>query len=144
MTELADLQHYARFFITLLAVLDPFLAIPIYVGVTAQKSEESRLALARVVTLTVLAVLILKEDVRWRRWTGADSPTRCSTAVCNGWRSIVPACRTTSTGRSDRRPLDRDQFATGGGDAGDGFLVRDDRQQAVLPGVVAEDIGEAA
>ena len=57
MTELADLQHYARFFITLLAVLDPFLAIPIYVGVTAQKSEESRLALARVVTLTVLAVL---------------------------------------------------------------------------------------
>ena len=57
MNDLADLQHYARFFVTLLAVLDPFLAIPIYVGVTAQKSETARRTLARVVTFTVFAVL---------------------------------------------------------------------------------------
>ena len=59
MHELADLRDYVRFFITLIAVLDPFLAVPIYVGVTAQRSEASRSALARVVTLTVLAVLVV-------------------------------------------------------------------------------------
>ena len=58
MHELADLRDYARFFITLVAVLDPFLAVPIYVGLTAQRSESSRDALARVVTFTVLAVLV--------------------------------------------------------------------------------------
>lgn len=59
MHELADLRDYVRFFITLIAVLDPFLAVPIYVGVTAQRSQASRNALARVVTLTVLAVLVV-------------------------------------------------------------------------------------
>ena len=59
MHELADLRDYARFFITLVAVLDPFLAVPIYVGLTAQRSEASRNALARVVTFTVLAVLVV-------------------------------------------------------------------------------------
>jgi len=58
MHELADLRDYVRFFITLIAVLDPFLAVPIYVGVTAQRSEASRNALARVVTFTVFAVLV--------------------------------------------------------------------------------------
>lgn len=59
MHELADLRDYVRFFITLIAVLDPFLAVPIYVGVTAQRSQASRNALARVVTFTVLAVLVV-------------------------------------------------------------------------------------
>lgn len=58
MHELADLRDYVRFFITLIAVLDPFLAVPIYIGITARKSEDARFALARVVTLTVLAVLV--------------------------------------------------------------------------------------
>ncbi len=58
MHELGDLRDYVRLFITLIAVLDPFLAVPIYVGMTAQRGEASRNALARVVTLTVLAVLV--------------------------------------------------------------------------------------
>lgn len=58
MPELAELRDYLRFVVTLLAVLDPFLAVPIYVSVTAQKSLAYRQALARVVTLTVLAVLV--------------------------------------------------------------------------------------
>lgn len=57
MHELTDLRDYVRFFVTLLAVLDPFLAVPIYIGVTAQKGAEARLALARAVTITVFAVL---------------------------------------------------------------------------------------
>ncbi len=57
MQELADLRDYVRFFITLIAVLDPFLAVPIYVGATAHRGEAARNSLARVVTLTVLAVL---------------------------------------------------------------------------------------
>ena len=59
MHELADLRDYVRFIITLVAVLDPFLAVPIYVGITARKSQAARHALARVVTLTVLAVLVV-------------------------------------------------------------------------------------
>ena len=58
MHELADLRDYVRFVITLVAVLDPFLAVPIYIGITARKSAASRSALVRVVTLTVLAVLV--------------------------------------------------------------------------------------
>jgi multiple antibiotic resistance protein len=58
MNELADLRDYVRFTVTLLAVLDPFLAIPIYVGATASRSEDYRRTLSRVITLTVLAVLV--------------------------------------------------------------------------------------
>jgi multiple antibiotic resistance protein len=39
-------------------VLDPFLAVPIYVSATISRSEDFRRKLARVVTLTVLAVLL--------------------------------------------------------------------------------------
>lgn len=59
MHELAELRDYVRFIVTLLAVLDPFLAVPIYVSATAGRGETSRRALARVVTLTVLAVLVV-------------------------------------------------------------------------------------
>ena len=58
MHELAELRDYVRFVVTLLAVLDPFLAVPIYVGATVARSEDYRRALSRVVTLTVLAVLV--------------------------------------------------------------------------------------
>ena len=59
MHELAELRDYVRFVITLIAVLDPFLAIPIYVSATLAHSDQHRRALARVVTLTVLAVLVV-------------------------------------------------------------------------------------
>ena len=54
---MVDLQEYLRYLVTLTAVLDPFLAIPIFVGVTATRDERSRLRLIQVVTLTVFLVL---------------------------------------------------------------------------------------
>jgi multiple antibiotic resistance protein len=51
------LQEYLRFTVTLLAVLDPFLAVPIFLGVTAGRAPESRRALANAVSVTVFAVL---------------------------------------------------------------------------------------
>lgn len=50
-------QEYVRFVVTLTAVLDPFLAVPIFVSVTAGGRSRDRLRLARVVTITVFAVL---------------------------------------------------------------------------------------
>jgi multiple antibiotic resistance protein len=50
-------QEYLRFAVTLTAVLDPFLAVPIFVSVTAGHSARERVRVARVVTITVLAVL---------------------------------------------------------------------------------------
>jgi multiple antibiotic resistance protein len=50
-------QEYLRFIVTLTAVLDPFLAIPIFLGVTAAGDAGARQRLANTVTLTVLAVL---------------------------------------------------------------------------------------
>lgn len=50
-------QEYLRFVVTLTAVLDPFLAVPIFVSVTAGHSARERVRVARVVTITVLAVL---------------------------------------------------------------------------------------
>ena len=50
-------QDYLRYAVTLTAVLDPFLAVPIFLSVTAMSDEKSRQRLAGVVTLTVFAVL---------------------------------------------------------------------------------------
>ena len=50
-------QEYLRFLVTLTAVLDPFLAVPIFVSVTAGHGSRARLRLAQVVTITVFAVL---------------------------------------------------------------------------------------
>ncbi|HEX2332191.1 MAG TPA: NAAT family transporter [Burkholderiales bacterium] len=50
-------QEYLRFVVTLTAVLDPFLAVPIFVSVTAGERLRDRLRLANVVTLTVFLVL---------------------------------------------------------------------------------------
>jgi multiple antibiotic resistance protein len=52
----SGLQDYLRFFVTLTAVLDPFLAVPIFLTITADAKHRARLAL--VVTVTVFAVLV--------------------------------------------------------------------------------------
>jgi multiple antibiotic resistance protein len=52
----SGLQDYLRFFVTLTAVLDPFLAIPIFLTVTSDPGRRARLAL--VVSITVFAVLV--------------------------------------------------------------------------------------
>ena len=51
------LQDYLRYLVTLTAVLDPFLAVPVFLSVTSASDLHGRLRLARVVTLTVFAVL---------------------------------------------------------------------------------------
>jgi multiple antibiotic resistance protein len=50
-------QDYLRFIFTLTAVLDPFLAVPIFYALTASRSEAERRRLAKAVAITVLAVL---------------------------------------------------------------------------------------
>jgi multiple antibiotic resistance protein len=52
------LQEYLRYLVTLTAVLDPFLAIPIFVSVTAARDEAGRRRLADVVAVTVFLVLV--------------------------------------------------------------------------------------
>lgn len=62
-----ELHEYLRYLVTLTAVLDPFMAIPIFIGVTAGYEEGSRRRLADAVTATVFVVLagaaIVGEDV---------------------------------------------------------------------------------
>ena len=50
-------QDYLRFLVTLTAVLDPFLAVPIFLSVTAAGDHRARRRLAGAVTLTVFLVL---------------------------------------------------------------------------------------
>ena len=54
---MTGIQEYLRFVVTLTAVLDPFLAVPIFLAVSSN-DRAARLRLARVVTLTVFAVLV--------------------------------------------------------------------------------------
>jgi multiple antibiotic resistance protein len=54
---LLPFSGYARFFVTLAAVLDPFLAVPIFLALTATRSARERLRLVNAVTVTVLLVL---------------------------------------------------------------------------------------
>ncbi len=51
------LQDYLRFTVTLVAVLDPFLAVPIFLGVAAAREPAGRRRLVHAVTITVFAVL---------------------------------------------------------------------------------------
>jgi multiple antibiotic resistance protein len=53
----APYHEYLRFIATLTAVLDPFLAVPIFLGITAERDLRSRHGLANAVTLTVFVVL---------------------------------------------------------------------------------------
>src|SRR5205085_1633611 len=55
--EVSALQEYLRYIVTLTAVLDPFLAIPIFIGVTAARDDAARRRLADVVSITVFLVL---------------------------------------------------------------------------------------
>ncbi len=50
-------QEYLRFLVTLTAVLDPFLAVPIFLSVTAASGARARRRLAGAVTVTVFLVL---------------------------------------------------------------------------------------
>jgi multiple antibiotic resistance protein len=50
-------QEYLRFVVTLTAVLDPFIAVPIFISVTAGERVRDKRKLAQVVTLTVFLVL---------------------------------------------------------------------------------------
>lgn len=63
MEGLLPLSGYLRFFVTLAAVLDPFLAVPIFLALTAARGEAERRNLVRVVTITVLAVLAVSAVV---------------------------------------------------------------------------------
>ncbi len=54
---MAPYHEYLRFIATLTAVLDPFLAVPIFLGITAERDLRSRHGLANAVTLTVFVVL---------------------------------------------------------------------------------------
>lgn len=50
-------QEYLRFTVTLVAVLDPFLAVPIFLGVTAARTPKARKRLINAVAVTVFLVL---------------------------------------------------------------------------------------
>jgi len=52
-----QLQEYLRFTVTLVAVLDPFLAIPIFLSVAASRELGARRRLIHAVSITVFAVL---------------------------------------------------------------------------------------
>lgn len=54
---MSSLQDYLRYFVTLTAVLDPFLAVPLFLTLTANQSTRERVVLVRVVAITVFAVL---------------------------------------------------------------------------------------
>ena len=54
---MGDATLYLRFLATLTAVLDPFLAVPIFIAVTASRDDASRAALVRAIALTVFFVL---------------------------------------------------------------------------------------
>ncbi len=50
-------HDYTRFLIALFAILDPFIAVPIFLSLTADRNAAERLRAAKVVTITVFAVL---------------------------------------------------------------------------------------
>jgi multiple antibiotic resistance protein len=55
----ATWQDYSRFLIGLIAILDPFIAVPLFVSLTVNRSLHERRRTARLVTLTVAAVLVV-------------------------------------------------------------------------------------
>ena len=57
MQGLSAAHEYLRFFVTLTAVVDPFLAVPFFITFTARQNDAERMALARIVAITVFAVL---------------------------------------------------------------------------------------
>ena len=59
MTDFASWTEYTRFLIGLIAVLDPFLAVPVFLSLTASRSDDERRKIARGTALTVFAVLLI-------------------------------------------------------------------------------------
>lgn len=57
MQELATANEYLRFFVTLTAVVDPFLAVPFFLAFEGARSEAEQRTLARLVAITVFVVL---------------------------------------------------------------------------------------
>ena len=57
MQGLATANEYLRFFVTLTAVVDPFLAVPFFLAFEGARSEAEQRTLARLVAITVFAVL---------------------------------------------------------------------------------------
>jgi len=74
--RLALAQEYLRFLVTLTAVVDPFLGVPFFLAFTASQTEAERRTLARVVMLTVFAVLAVSALVgeRLLAFMGASLP----------------------------------------------------------------------
>lgn len=58
MGEFANWTEYSRFLLSLLAVLDPFMAIPIFLGMCASRSDADRHRFAKGISLTVFGVLV--------------------------------------------------------------------------------------
>lgn len=54
---MATLTEYLRFFVTLAAVVDPFLAVPFFLQFTVAQDSAQRARLARVIAVTVFVVL---------------------------------------------------------------------------------------
>lgn len=59
MHALASVGEYVGFFIKLVAVMDPFFAVPIFLTLTAGRTEAQRRGVARITSMTVLVVLVL-------------------------------------------------------------------------------------
>ncbi|MCB1759757.1 MAG: MarC family protein [Gammaproteobacteria bacterium] len=51
--------EYSRLFTALLAIVDPFMAVPIMLALTADRTSEGRARVVKVTTLTVLGVLVV-------------------------------------------------------------------------------------
>lgn len=60
---MADATEYLRFLVTLTAVVDPFLAIPLFLALTRTRDAESSDRLARSIALTVFFVLTISAFV---------------------------------------------------------------------------------
>jgi len=69
--------EYTRFFTALLVILDPFLAIPIFLSLTTGYSPAERARVARIAVTTVAAVLIVSALVgeTLLRWMGTSLPS---------------------------------------------------------------------
>ena len=63
MLGLAPAPEYLRFVVTLTAVVDPFLAVPFFLAFAGSRADAERRALARLVALTVFAVLAVSTFV---------------------------------------------------------------------------------
>ncbi len=57
-TGLEDWSHYTRFMLALVAVLDPFMAIPVFLSMRAGRSRAAHRRLGQVATVIVFAVLV--------------------------------------------------------------------------------------